>query len=75
MYGTGISRIGELIDLSVENEIIQKSGSWMSYKGEKIGQGRDAVKAYLEANPVIGEAIMVELKSKLLLINEEKRAK
>ncbi|NTW95106.1 MAG: recombinase RecA [Erysipelotrichaceae bacterium] len=75
MYGTGISRIGELIDLSVENEIIQKSGSWMSYKGEKIGQGRDAVKAYLEANPVIGDAIMVELKSKLLLINEEKRAK
>jgi recombination protein RecA len=75
MYGTGISRIGELIDLSVENEIIQKSGSWMSYKGEKIGQGRDAVKAYLEANPVIAETIMVELKSKLLLINEEKRAK
>jgi len=75
MYGTGISRVGELIDLSVENEIIQKSGSWMSYKGEKIGQGRDAVKAYLEANPVIGDAIMVELKSKLLLINEEKRAK
>jgi len=75
MYGTGISRIGELIDLSVENEIIQKSGSWMSYKGEKIGQGRDAVKAYLEANPVSGDAIMVELKSKLLLINEEKRAK
>jgi recombination protein RecA len=75
MYGTGISRVGELIDLSVENEIIQKSGSWMSYKGEKIGQGRDAVKAYLEANPVIAETIMVELKSKLLLINEEKRAK
>jgi recombination protein RecA len=75
MYGTGISRIGELIDLSVENEIIQKSGSWMSYKGEKIGQGRDAVKAYLEANPVIAETIMGELKSKLLLINEEKRAK
>jgi len=75
MYGTGISRIGELIDLSVENEIIQKSGSWMSYKGEKIGQGRDAVKAYLEANPVIAETIMVELKAKLLLVNEEKRAK
>ena len=75
MYGTGISRLGELIDLSVENEIIQKSGSWMSYKGEKIGQGRDAVKAYLEANPVIAETIMGELKSKLLLINEEKRAK
>jgi len=75
MYGTGISRVGELIDLSVENEIIQKSGSWMSYKGEKIGQGREAVKAYLDANPIIAETIMKELKTKLLLINEEKRAK
>ncbi len=75
MYGVGISRIGELIDLAVENEIIQKSGSWMSYKGEKIGQGRDAVKAYLEANPIISDTIMAELKSKLLLISEEKRAK
>lgn len=75
MYGTGISRIGELIDLSVDNDIIQKSGSWMSYKGEKIGQGRDAVKAYLEANPIIADTIMTELKTKLLLIYEEKRAK
>lgn len=74
MYGTGISRIGELIDLSIENEIIQKSGSWMSYKGEKIGQGREAVKAYLEANPVIADTIMGELKAKLMLIAEEKRA-
>ncbi|KAF0226610.1 MAG: recombination protein RecA [Erysipelotrichaceae bacterium] len=75
MYGVGISRIGELIDLSIENDIIQKSGSWMSYKGEKIGQGREAVKAYLEANPIISDTIMAELKSKLLLITEEKRAK
>ncbi len=74
MYGTGISRIGELIDLSIENEIIQKSGSWMSYKAEKIGQGREAVKAYLEANPVIADTIMGELKAKLMLSAEEKRA-
>jgi len=74
MYGTGISRIGELIDLAIENEIVQKSGSWMSYKNEKIGQGREAVKAYLEANPVIADTIMGELKSKLMLIAEEKRA-
>ena len=74
MYGTGISRIGELIDLAIENEIIQKSGSWMSYKAEKIGQGREAVKAYLEANPVIADTIMGELKAKLMLIAEEKRA-
>lgn len=74
MYGVGISRIGELIDLAVENDIIQKSGSWMSYKSEKIGQGRDAVKAYLEANPVIADTVMTELKAKLSLIAEEKRA-
>ncbi len=72
MYGQGISRIGELIDLSVENEIIQKSGSWMSYKGEKIGQGKEAVKAYLEANPVITETIMGELKAKLMPKKDEK---
>jgi recombination protein RecA len=74
MYGVGISRIGELVDLAVDNDIVQKSGSWMSYKAEKIGQGREAVKAYLEANPVIAETIMTELKAKLQLINEEKRA-
>lgn len=74
MYGVGISRIGELIDLAVDNDIIQKSGSWMSYKAEKIGQGRDAVKAYLEANPVIADTVMTELKAKLSLIAEEKRA-
>jgi recombination protein RecA len=72
LYGQGISRMGELIDLSVENEIIQKSGSWMSYKGEKIGQGREAVKAYLEANPVIAETIMTELKAKLMPKKDEK---
>lgn len=74
MYGVGISRIGELVDLAVDNDIVQKSGSWMSYKAEKIGQGREAVKAYLEANPVIADTIMSELKAKLQLINEEKRA-
>jgi len=74
MYGVGISRIGELVDLAVDNDIVQKSGSWMSYKAEKIGQGREAVKAYLDANPVIADTIMSELKAKLQLINEEKRA-
>ena len=72
MYGQGISRMGELIDLAVENEIIQKSGSWMSYKGEKIGQGKEAVRAYLEANPVIAETITTEVKAKLLPKKDEK---
>jgi len=65
MYGEGISRLGELVDLAVEHEIIQKSGSWMSYKTEKIGQGKEAVKAYLQANPVIADGILEALKPKL----------
>lgn len=51
MYGQGISKVGEIIDLGVELNIIQKSGSWFSYKGQKIGQGRDAVKNMLLENP------------------------
>lgn len=62
-YGEGISRMGELIELSTEKEVIEKSGSWFSYKGEKIGQGKEAVKAYLEANPMIASAIEKELKA------------
>lgn len=63
LYGLGISRMGELIELSTEKDIIEKSGSWFSYKGEKIGQGKEAVKAYLEANPVIASSIEKELKA------------
>ena len=63
LYGEGISRMGELIELSTEKDIIEKAGSWFSYKGEKIGQGKEAVKAYLEANPVIASAIEKELKT------------
>jgi recombination protein RecA len=51
MYGTGVSRTGEIIDLAVENDIIKKSGSWFSYGEDRIGQGQDKVKAYLEENP------------------------
>jgi len=65
MYGEGISKIGELIDMSAENEVIQKSGAWFSYKGEKIGQGKEAVRAFLSANPVIAESIEKELKAKI----------
>jgi len=51
MYGKGISKSGEVLDLGVELELIQKSGSWFSYNGEKLGQGRDSVKTILEDNP------------------------
>lgn len=57
MYGTGISAIGSIIDNAVEAEILKKSGSWYSYEGNKIGQGRDSVREYLSANPEVLEEI------------------
>ncbi|KAB2810314.1 recombinase RecA [Phaeocystidibacter luteus] len=57
MYGEGISKVGELVDLGVEHEIVQKSGSWFSYDGTKLGQGRDAVKQLLKDNPELAEEI------------------
>ena len=51
IYGQGVSRYGEILDLAVEREIINKSGAWFSYQGEKIGQGRENVKKYLAENP------------------------
>jgi len=57
LYGEGISRVGEVIDLGVENEIIKKSGSWFSYNDTKLGQGRDAVKLLLQDNPELLEEL------------------
>ena len=62
MYGEGISKVGEIIDLAVESEIINKSGSWFSYENTKLGQGRDAVKALLKDNPDLMETIETKLK-------------
>ncbi len=68
MYGEGISKLSEVIELGVVHDIIEKSGSWFAYKGEKIGQGKEAVKAYLLSNPVIADEIEKELK-KILFTN------
>jgi len=57
IYGEGISKIGEIIDLGVEANIIKKSGSWFSYGETKLGQGRDAVKVLLKDNPELSEEI------------------
>ena len=62
MYGEGISKIGEIIDLGVNAEIIDKSGSWFSYEGTKLGQGRDAVKNLLKDNPELMQTIESKLK-------------
>ena len=62
MYGEGISKVGEIIDLAVESEIINKSGAWFSYEGTKLGQGRDAVKTLLKDNPDLMETLESKLK-------------
>lgn len=62
MYGEGISKTGELVDLGVENEIIKKSGSWFSYGDTKLGQGRDAVKALLDDNQELADELEVKVR-------------
>ncbi|WP_406685374.1 recombinase RecA [Seonamhaeicola sp. MEBiC1930] len=61
MYGEGVSKVGEILDIAVDNEIIKKSGSWFSYQDTKLGQGRDAVKALIKDNP----ELMDELEAKV----------
>ena len=64
MYGEGVSKVGEILDIAVENEIIKKSGSWFSYDDTKLGQGRDAVKTIIKDNP----ELMEELEEKIKVI-------
>ncbi len=63
MYGEGISRLGELVDLAVKLDIVQKSGSWFSMGDNRLGQGRDAVKKYLQENPEIADRIEAEIRA------------
>jgi len=62
MYGEGISKTGEILDLAVEFEIIKKSGSWFSYGDTKLGQGRDAVKLLIKDNPELAEELEIKIK-------------
>jgi recombination protein RecA len=62
MYGEGISKLGEIVDMGSDKGVIKKSGSWFSYKDEKIGQGRDNVKALLKDNPELAEELEVKIK-------------
>jgi recombination protein RecA len=64
-FGEGISKVGEIVDLGVEFEIIKKSGSWFSYGATKLGQGRDAVKNMLTDNPELCEELETKIKEKL----------
>jgi recombination protein RecA len=65
LYNEGISRIGDLIDLAVDQNVLQKSGTWFSYKNDRIGQGRDAVKKYLHENPKLTQELAAEVRTKL----------
>ena len=71
MYGEGISRFGEIIDLGVEQEILEKSGSWYAYDGERIGQGKENVKQFLRDNPELTNEIELKIRTKLGLIKEQ----
>ncbi len=70
MYGEGISKIGEIIDIGVDYEIIRKSGSWFSYEDTKLGQGRDAVKAVLKDNPELMEELEEKIKAAIKIARE-----
>ncbi|MEO8533171.1 MAG: DNA recombination/repair protein RecA, partial [Flavobacterium sp.] len=63
MYGEGVSKTGEILDLAVEFEIVKKAGSWFSYGDTKLGQGRDAVKSLIKDNPELADELEVKIKA------------
>jgi recombination protein RecA len=65
MYGEGISKAGEILDLGVDLNVIDKSGSWFSYNGNRLGQGRDAVKDLIKDNPELMEELEAKIKDKV----------
>ncbi len=75
MYGEGISKTGEIVDLGVDQDIIQKSGAWYSYDGAKIAQGREAAKQFLADNPEVAEEIELKVKAKIMGIPEKENGK
>ena len=70
MYGKGISKMGELVDLGSKADIIEKSGAWYAYKGEKIGQGRENAKTYLAQNPKVAAEIELAIREKAGVIQK-----
>ncbi|MDR0850387.1 MAG: recombinase RecA [Christensenellaceae bacterium] len=72
IFGKGISNEGCIVDLATEFEILQKSGSWYSYKDEKIAQGKENIKTYLEKNPEISKEIVEQIKAKIAEKNQQK---
>lgn len=70
MYGEGISKTGELIDLGVKANLIEKSGSWYSYKDQRIGQGRDNARIYLKENPKVAEELEAAVRGNIALVEQ-----
>jgi len=70
MYGEGISREGDLLDLAVEHKVIEKSGAWFSYGGERLGQGRENVKQFLKEHPETTRVIEERVRKELGLVRE-----
>jgi recombination protein RecA len=71
MYGEGVSKIGEIIDLGVKAEVIEKSGSWFSYNNQRIGQGRENVRDFLKNNPDVAAEIEASVRKKSTALSEE----
>ncbi|MBQ1785749.1 MAG: DNA recombination/repair protein RecA, partial [Turicibacter sp.] len=74
MYGEGVSKQGEILDLAVEYNIVEKSGSWYSYNGEKMGQGRENAKLFLKENPFIMEEVADLIRAELNIPTNENEA-
>ena len=75
MYGEGISKEGDLLDLAVERKIVEKSGTWFAYSGERLGQGRENVKQFLKDNPAIFKSIEDRVRAELGLTVTEAGAR
>jgi recombination protein RecA len=74
MYGEGISKEGDLLDLAVDKRIVDKSGTWFSYNGERLGQGRENVKQFLRDNPEMAKQIEQKVRVELGMLKEETAA-
>jgi recombination protein RecA len=71
MYGEGISKLGEIIDLGVKAGVIEKSGSWFSWNSQRIGQGRDNVREFLKQNPDMASQIEKQVRGKKDVVEEQ----
>ena len=72
VFGKGISKTGEIVDIGVELDIIQKSGSWFSYNGDKLGQGRENVKNYFDENPDLYQEVYDKIMARFQSDEEQK---